>query len=63
MPSNNQKLIISQFSTPKNYSQPSTDSSHKILSSLQTNGREKQELTRMNGPPINKTITKKYVIN
>lgn len=58
MPSNNQKLIISQFSTPKNYSQPSTDSSHKILSSLQTNGREKQELTRMNGPPINKTITK-----
>uniref|UniRef100_A0A914LW44 Protein SPT2 homolog n=1 Tax=Meloidogyne incognita TaxID=6306 RepID=A0A914LW44_MELIC len=58
MPSNNQKLIISQFSTTKNYSQPSTDSSHKKLSSLPTNGRENQELTRINGPPINKTITK-----
>ncbi|CAK5044690.1 unnamed protein product [Meloidogyne enterolobii] len=62
MPPNNQKLIISQFSTTKNYSQPSTDLSHKKLSSLATNGREKQELSRMNGPPINKTITKKYFI-
>ncbi|CAK5034375.1 unnamed protein product [Meloidogyne enterolobii] len=62
MPFNNQKLIISQFSTTKNYSQPSTDSSHKKLSSLPTNGREKHESSRMNGPPINKTITKRYVV-